>query len=269
VEKGHEAGMGWISKNRTAIEASALLFWPHLGKAGRYILEVVGLGGSVDFLLSRFAQPDWVGKVLEFLLNPPDLVKLISTVLAIVLVVRNERKRAEGLYSRKDADSADLERTLQYRMHTLEERLNKKHTFLSDYVIGKESDRQIDDYVSFINRGLEAHEAAKLTNNPLELDQFGSRGQWSSMNTESGLHALLGLDALTVRAALDAAKAKIRNDARYVVVDPSEAPQWKDGDTKQHWHVKKAVLEACRDMANAARKNPSWKRLSEQLHDLN
>lgn len=57
---------------------------------------VIGLGGDVDFILSRSKDPDWVGRMLTLLIEAPGWLVLLLLVTGVFLIVwDNRRSRAK------------------------------------------------------------------------------------------------------------------------------------------------------------------------------
>lgn len=54
-----------------ALVGGFAFIFPYIFPFLKWTEKVVGWGGSIDFLISRSEEPDWVGTVLEILLNPP------------------------------------------------------------------------------------------------------------------------------------------------------------------------------------------------------
>lgn len=69
------------------------------------IERLVGWGGSVDFVLTRWNEPAWVGDVLNAILEYSNLIGLALLVGGFALLIRNERKRNDARYGR-DRDEA-------------------------------------------------------------------------------------------------------------------------------------------------------------------
>lgn len=60
--------------------------------------RIVGWGGSIDFLLSRWNEPAWVGKVLSVIQQYSNILGLVAFFVGIAALIRHERKRNQYLY---------------------------------------------------------------------------------------------------------------------------------------------------------------------------
>lgn len=62
------------------------------------IERIVGWGGSIDFVLTRWDEPDWVGALMATILAYSNLIGLALLIGGIVLLIRSERRRNDALY---------------------------------------------------------------------------------------------------------------------------------------------------------------------------
>lgn len=95
----HERSMGQINSKRSARLAWALLLATYVGPILKWSERIVGWGGSVDFIIVRSQDPDWVGVVLTTVLSPPEIVQLLATIAAIFFLLRNQEAKFDGKLS--------------------------------------------------------------------------------------------------------------------------------------------------------------------------
>jgi hypothetical protein len=91
--------MGFVRRNWEGVAAALFVVVPYLGAILRWIDRIVGWGGSLDFLISRSEHPGWVGSVLTFLLNPPEIVRLVALLAATYLLILRERRRNDARHA--------------------------------------------------------------------------------------------------------------------------------------------------------------------------
>jgi hypothetical protein len=60
------------------------------------IERVVGLGGSIDFIVSRSRDPDWVGEVLRFIADQRDTLSFLFVVVGFGLILWNHQRRVNA-----------------------------------------------------------------------------------------------------------------------------------------------------------------------------
>jgi hypothetical protein len=75
--------MGWIKRHWLAL--LGLLAW--LQPLWLAIKWLVGRGGDLDFIISRWADPGWVGAVISFFLSPPPWTMLPLLIIGTALIL--------------------------------------------------------------------------------------------------------------------------------------------------------------------------------------
>ena len=90
--------MGWIKQHWQTGLGILLAALPYLGRSVRFVVDLVGYGGSIDFILARSADPGWLAKVVKFFLDPPAVLSLLCLLAGILLIFRAERRRSDALY---------------------------------------------------------------------------------------------------------------------------------------------------------------------------
>lgn len=53
-------------------------------------------GGDIDFVISRSADPGWVGNLIDFLLNPPGVITLPFIVIGLLLIYWDNRRASHS-----------------------------------------------------------------------------------------------------------------------------------------------------------------------------
>ncbi|MGY2806073.1 hypothetical protein [Bradyrhizobium sp. USDA 4506] len=74
--------MGWIKRHWALL--LGLLTW--LQPLGRLIKWGVERGGDIDFLISRWSDPGWVGAVIGFILSPPPWMMIPLMIAGAILI---------------------------------------------------------------------------------------------------------------------------------------------------------------------------------------
>lgn len=87
--------MAFLRKRWEQLAAAILIIGPYIGSVAKALDKVVGWGGSIDFIIARSQSPDWVGRVMTFLLDPPELLRLLCLLAGIFLIIRAERGRTD------------------------------------------------------------------------------------------------------------------------------------------------------------------------------
>jgi len=59
--------------------------------------KIIGWGGSLDFLISRSRDPDWVGRVFNSIAANPGYLSFLLIMSGVALIVWNERRRTSQL----------------------------------------------------------------------------------------------------------------------------------------------------------------------------
>jgi hypothetical protein len=59
--------------------------------------KIIGWGGSLDFLISRSADPGWVGEAVNFIVANPAYLSFAFMLAGLALIVRYERRRVARL----------------------------------------------------------------------------------------------------------------------------------------------------------------------------
>lgn len=83
--------MDWFKRNWRKLGATLLAIEP-LWRGFRW---VVGRGGDTDFIISRIEDPSWVGKMINWLINPPAWFPALLALAAIVLIFWDIRKNRQ------------------------------------------------------------------------------------------------------------------------------------------------------------------------------
>jgi hypothetical protein len=73
----------WLLKHILRIVGWLLLLVIPAAKAAK---ELLGLGGTFDFVISRFNDPAWVGVMLSAIFNPPPWAIPLSIILGLALI---------------------------------------------------------------------------------------------------------------------------------------------------------------------------------------
>jgi len=98
----------------------------------RWFLEIVGLGGSFDFLLSQSEKRGWLFNSLSFLLNPPEGLRVLILLAGIYLLFRTERRRNAVLYEPKFEEENGLAPRLARTQDQVAVLLDKNERMTSD-----------------------------------------------------------------------------------------------------------------------------------------
>jgi hypothetical protein len=81
--------MRWIRRHWLALLGLTPLL-PPLIKA---VLQLIGLGGSIDFLIARYDDPAWVGRMIGFLIDPPGWSIVPMILIGLLLIWWDFRRR--------------------------------------------------------------------------------------------------------------------------------------------------------------------------------
>lgn len=247
------------------------------GKLGALLLvftiteRVVGWGGSIDFLLSRSKDPDWVGAVLKFLVASWDSISSILMLLGVGLIVWNERRRYERMVRQAISDLATAQDGVLFEsLSALPERIekvetsavesrsaqNKRITKLEkDFVelsqaVGWLVDRYRLETISEIEDDLKSFDY--IVNNPSPI-MTGSRMMGSRIHVINGLISL-GYSGMQIAELSNKRRAFISVNAQLATVSDFEKKWWENGLQKQKWYLDNTEVHLFADMIDHRKK---------------
>jgi hypothetical protein len=96
--------MGWIGRHWALL----LGLLAYIAPLSRGIKWLVGRGGDLDFIISRVADPGWVGVVINWILNPPAWTTFPLLLVGAVLIWWDlHRRKAVPAVDRQQPSEAD------------------------------------------------------------------------------------------------------------------------------------------------------------------
>jgi hypothetical protein len=93
--------MQWFKRQQLLLYSIILIGTAEMGTIVRGALYLLGLLGSLDFVLSHSEHPGWVGKILRLFLEPPAGVQALLLLSGIYLLWLYERRRNAAIYEPK------------------------------------------------------------------------------------------------------------------------------------------------------------------------
>jgi hypothetical protein len=78
----YSRGMGWIKRHWPSVVGLLAGLQP-LWQAIKWL---IGRGGDIDFVVSRWSDPGWVGAVINFLLSPPPWMMIPLLIVGSALI---------------------------------------------------------------------------------------------------------------------------------------------------------------------------------------
>jgi hypothetical protein len=95
--------MQLIRNHFLALFGYAALFGPPVWKAVKPVLQWLG---DFDLIISRIEDPDWMGAVMRFILDPPGWLIVVMMIVGIILIFWDGRRTQEVKQSGGDGFSA-------------------------------------------------------------------------------------------------------------------------------------------------------------------